>query len=62
MTQIYTFHIELEGFEKVMWRNMEVSGNYTVAQLGYANMASYDGKACHFQNIGETGKTADQKA
>lgn len=56
MTQIYTFHIELEGFEKVMWRNMEVSGNYTVAQLGYANMASYDGKACHLFNIKYDGK------
>ena len=51
MVYVYKFHIELVGLEKKMWRDMEVSSNYTVAQLGYANMASYCGKACHLFNI-----------
>lgn len=56
MTHVYTFHIELVGFEKTLWRDMEVSDNYTVAQLGYANMASYGGEACHLFNIRYKGK------
>ena len=45
--QVYTFHIAYEGFEDKIWRMVEVSGNNTLAQLGYLILATFDSLAYH---------------
>ncbi len=45
--QVYKFKIEYEGFEKIIWRDIEVSSNYTFAKLGYLVLASFDTLANH---------------
>ncbi len=45
--QVYKFKIEYEGFENIIWRDIEVSSNYTFAKLGYLVLASFDTLANH---------------
>lgn len=45
--QVYTFHITYEGLENVIWRDVEVSSNYRLDQLGYVVLAAFDTLAYH---------------
>ncbi len=47
ITNIYKLHIEYEGLERKIWRDMEVSGNYLLNRLGYAVLATFDTMAYH---------------
>ena len=40
-TNVYTFHVTYEGLEDKIWRDIEVSSNYRLAQLGYAVLAAF---------------------
>ena len=45
--KVYTFHITYEGLEEKIWRNIAVSSNYRLDQLGYAVLAAFDTMAYH---------------
>lgn len=45
--KVYTFHIVYEGLEEKIWRNIAVSSNYRLDQLGYAVLAAFDTMAYH---------------
>ncbi len=55
-TNIYKLHIEYEGLEKKIWRDMEVSGNYLLNRLGYAVLATFDTMAYHLFDFTINGK------
>ena len=46
-TKVFTFHIVYEGLEEKIWRNIAVSSNYRLDQLGYAVLAAFDTMAYH---------------
>ncbi len=46
-TDIYTLHVAYQGLENKVWRDIEVSGNYRLDQLGYAVLATFDTMAYH---------------
>ena len=46
-TNVYTFHVAYQGLEDKIWRDIEVSSNYRLDQLGYAVLAAFDTLACH---------------
>lgn len=56
-TQIYTFHIEYKDIPDKIWRDIQVSGNKTLADLGYTILASFDTLAYHLFNIKVNGIT-----
>ena len=45
--KVYTFHIVYKGLEEKIWRNIAVSSNYRLDQLGYAVLAAFDTMAYH---------------
>ena len=45
--KVYTFHISYEGLAEKIWRNIAVSSNYRLDQLGYAVLAAFDTMAYH---------------
>lgn len=45
--QVYKFKIEYQNFESIVWREVEVSDNYTLAKLGYLVLVSFDTLANH---------------
>lgn len=45
--QVYTFHITYEGLEEKIWRNVQLSSNYRLDQLGYLVLAAFDTLAYH---------------
>lgn len=45
--KVFTFHISYEGLEEKIWRNIAVSSNYRLDQLGYAVLAAFDTMAYH---------------
>lgn len=47
VTQIYTFKITYADCDNRIWRTAAVSSNYTLAQLGYLVLATFDTMACH---------------
>ncbi len=55
-TNIYKLHIEYEGLEKKIWRDMEVSSNYFLNRLGYAVLATFDTMAYHLFDFTINGK------
>lgn len=46
-TQIYIFKITYANCDKKIWRTVAVSSNYTLAQLGYTVLATFDTMAYH---------------
>lgn len=46
-TNVYKFHVEYEGLESKIWRDIEASGNYLLNYLGYAVLATFDTMAYH---------------
>lgn len=46
-TQIYSFRISYTGCNDKIWRIAAVSSNYTLAQLGYLVLATFDTMAYH---------------
>ena len=54
--QVYTFHISYEGLEDRIWRDVEVSSNYRMDQLGYLVLASFDTMAYHLFEFYYAGK------
>lgn len=55
ITQIYTFRITYRGCEEKIWRVAEVSSNYTLAQLGYTILVTFDTLAYHLFSISSKG-------
>lgn len=55
MVQIYTFRITYRGCEDKIWRVAEVSSNYTLAQLGYTILVTFDTLAYHLFSISSKG-------
>lgn len=51
MTHVYTFKITYRGCEDKIWRVAEVSSNYTLAQLGYMILVTFDTLAYHLFTI-----------
>lgn len=49
--QIYTFKIVYENCDNWIWRSAEVSSNYTLVQLGYLVLATFDTLAYHLFEI-----------
>lgn len=49
--QIYSFKICYSGCNDKIWRNAAVSSNYTLAQLGYLILASFNTMAYHLFDI-----------
>ena len=45
--KVFTFHIVYEESEGKIWRNIAVSSDYRLDQLGYAVLASFDTIAFH---------------
>lgn len=50
-TQLYSFRITYAGCADKIWRIAAVSSNYTLAQLGYLILASFDTMAYHMFDI-----------
>lgn len=46
-TSVYIFHVVYHGLEDKIWRDIEVSSNYRLDQLGYAILAAFDTLAYH---------------
>ncbi len=46
-TDVYKLHVEYQGLENKIWRDIEVSGNYLLNRLGYAVLATFDTLAYH---------------
>lgn len=46
-TQLYSFKITYTGCDDKIWRTAAVSSNYTLAQLGYLVLATFDTMAYH---------------
>ena len=46
-TQVYALHIAYNGYEDKIWRTVEVSSKYTLAQLGYLILHTFDTLAYH---------------
>ena len=45
--QIYTFRITYADCDNRIWRTAAVSSNYTLAELGYMVLATFDTMAYH---------------
>ena len=46
-TKVYTLHISYNGHNERIWREVEVSSNYRLNQLGYLVLAAFDTTASH---------------
>lgn len=46
-TQLYSFKITYAECDSKIWRIAAVSSNYSLAQLGYLVLATFDTMACH---------------
>lgn len=53
--QLYKFRIEYEGFEKTVWRSVQVSSNYPLSKVGYLILAVFDTMANHMFYIEHEG-------
>ena len=49
--KVLTFHMTYEGLADRIWRDVEVSSNSRLDQLGYAVLATFDTMACHLFQI-----------
>lgn len=45
--KVYTFYAELKDYKPKIWREFQIDGNKTVAELGYALMAMFEMTASH---------------
>lgn len=55
--QLYSFKITYTGCNDKIWRIAAVSSNYTLAQLGYLVLATFDTMACHLFEMKYKGTT-----
>ncbi len=46
-TQVYTFHMAYAGLEERIWRDVEVSSQMRLDQLGYVVLATFETRAYH---------------
>lgn len=53
--QLYKFRIEYEGFEKNIWRSVQVSSNYPLSKVGYMVLSMFDTRANHMFYIEHEG-------
>lgn len=51
MAEVYTFRVRLCELKNVIWRDIEITSVSSVAKLGYAVLAAFDGTASHLFNI-----------
>lgn len=51
MTEVYTIKVSYEECEDKIWRELQISSNALLSQLGYAILATFDAKAYHLFNI-----------
>lgn len=56
MTYIYHFKITYEGVENRIWREIQISSNSYLCQLGYTVLATFDTLAYHLFEISCEGK------
>ncbi len=45
MAEVYTIKVAYEGCEDKIWREIQISSNAFLCQLGYAVLASFETKA-----------------
>lgn len=50
-TMLYKFLITYEGYEDKIWREVEVSSNYSLSKLAYLVMVSFDTQGNHLYSI-----------
>lgn len=51
MNSVLTFRVGIEGLEDKIWREIEIPGRRTVADLAYTILASFDSLAYHLYDI-----------
>lgn len=51
MTEVYTIKVTYKGCKNKIWRELQISSNAFLCQLGYAILATFDTKAYHLFNI-----------
>ena len=51
MADVYTIKVTYEGCENKIWREIQISSNAFLCQLGYVVLASFETKAYHLFNI-----------
>lgn len=56
MAEVYKFKVQLRDFEKIMWREIEISSTSSMAKLAYTIIASFYGKGTHLFCIFHDGK------
>ncbi len=56
MSDVYRFKVRLKEFEDIIWRDIEITSVSSVAKLGYAVIAAFEGTASHLFCIHFKGK------
>lgn len=51
MADVYKFRVELNGFENLIWREIEVTSVSSVAKLAYAVLAAFECSGTHLFHI-----------
>lgn len=51
MADVYKFKVKLEGFEDIIWRDIEITSVSNIAKLGYAVLAAFEAQGSHLFNI-----------
>ncbi len=51
MNELLVFKVGIEGLEDKIWREIEIPGRRTVADLAYTILATFDSLAYHLYNI-----------
>lgn len=51
MADVYKFKVKLVDFENIIWRDIEITSVSSVAKLGYAVIAAFEGTGSHLFNI-----------
>lgn len=56
MADVYKFKVRLKNLEDIIWRDIEITSVSSVAKLGYAVLAAFEGTASHLFCIRYNGK------
>ena len=51
MADVYTIMVTYEGCENRIWRELQISSNALLSQLGYTVLAAFDTMAYHLFSI-----------
>lgn len=61
MADVYKFKVKLKNLEEYIWRDIEITSVSSVAKLGYAVLAAFEGTASHLFCIHFNGKRYEIK-